>query len=40
MDRQIFYEPSDRGFEAKVRERLEFWEQRRKELQQSGGEQG
>jgi putative ATPase len=30
-----FYEPSDRGFEARVRERLDYWEQRRKELQQS-----
>jgi putative ATPase len=40
MDRQSFYEPSDRGFEAKVRERLEFWNKRRKELQQSDGEQG
>ena len=40
MERQILYEPSDRGFEAKVRERLEFWNERRKELQQSGGERG
>jgi putative ATPase len=36
MDRQNFYEPSDRGFEAKVRERLEFWKKRREELKQSG----
>src|SRR5690349_10830188 len=36
MDAQSFYEPTDRGFEAKVRERLEYWEQRRKELRQSG----
>jgi len=40
MDAQAFYEPSDRGFEAKVRERLAYWEQRRKELQQSGGDEG
>jgi putative ATPase len=40
MERQTFYEPTDRGFEARVRERLEFWEQRRKELQQSGGDAG
>jgi putative ATPase len=33
MERQIFYEPSDRGFEARVRERLGHWEQRRKEQQ-------
>jgi putative ATPase len=33
MEPQAFYEPSDRGFEARVRERLEFWEERRKSLQ-------
>ncbi len=40
MEAQDFYEPTDRGFEAKVRERLAYWEQRRKELQQSGGGEG
>ncbi len=40
MESQSFYEPTDRGFEARVRERLEYWEQRRKELQQSGGDAG
>jgi putative ATPase len=35
MSAQTFYEPSDRGFEARVRERLEFWNERRKRLQQS-----
>jgi putative ATPase len=40
MDREDFYEPTDRGFEAKVRERLEYWNERRKTLQQSGGESG
>jgi putative ATPase len=40
MEPQSFYEPTDRGFEAKVRERLEFWEKRRKELQQSQGKAG
>jgi putative ATPase len=34
MEQQKFYEPTDRGFEARVRERLDYWEQRRKELQQ------
>src|SRR5436305_229123 len=34
MEAQSFYEPTDRGFEARVRERLEYWEQRRKELLQ------
>jgi putative ATPase len=40
MDRQSFYEPTDRGFEARVRERLDYWEQRRKELQQSPDDKG
>ena len=40
MEPQDFYEPTDRGFEARVRERLEYWEQRRKELQQSGDDAG
>jgi len=40
MDPQTFYEPTDRGFEARVRERLDYWEQRRKELQQSTNDAG
>src|SRR6476619_1276656 len=40
MEGQAFYEPTDRGFEARVKERLDYWEQRRKELQQSGGDAG
>ena len=40
MEKQSFYEPTDRGFEAKVRERLEFWNERRKELRQGQGEAG
>ena len=40
METQSFYEPTDRGFEARVRERLDYWEQKRKELQQSGGGAG
>jgi putative ATPase len=40
MEAQSFYEPTDRGFEAKVRERLEYWQQRRKELQQSAAGAG
>jgi putative ATPase len=35
LEPQSFYEPTDRGFEAKVKERLDYWEQRRKELQAS-----
>jgi putative ATPase len=40
MDRQTFYEPTDRGFEARVKERLDFWEKRRKELETKGGTPG
>ena len=40
MEPQDFYQPTDRGFEARVSERLEYWEQRRKELQQSGDDAG
>ena len=31
MERQSFYQPVDRGFEAKVKERLAWWSERRKE---------
>jgi len=40
MEQQDFYQPTDRGFEAKIRERLAYWNERRKELQQSGGDEG
>ena len=40
MQAQSFYQPADRGFEARVRERLEYWNERRKELQQSGDDAG
>jgi putative ATPase len=40
MKPEDFYRPSDRGFEARVRERLQFWEERRKTLQSEQGEQG
>ena len=40
MAPETFYQPSDRGFEAKVRERLDYWAKRREELQQSGGDAG
>jgi putative ATPase len=33
MEPQSFYEPTDRGLEAKVKERLDYWAQRRKDLQ-------
>jgi putative ATPase len=40
MDAQRFYDPSDRGFEARVRDRLEYWNERRKGLQQSDADAG
>ena len=40
MEAQAFYEPTDRGFEARVRERLEYWEQRRRELKQTNDDVG
>jgi putative ATPase len=40
MDPQTFYDPTDRGFEAKVRERIEYWDARRKELQQTETDAG
>ena len=40
MDAETFYDPTDRGFEARIRERLDYWNERRKELQQSNGETG
>jgi putative ATPase len=29
MDRQTFYEPSERGFEARIAERIAFWNELR-----------
>lgn len=40
MEQQAFYEPTDRGFEARVKERLDYWEERRKQLTQSVRESG
>jgi putative ATPase len=40
MDAQTFYEPTDRGFEARVKERLDYWNERRKALQQSRNDAG
>ena len=40
MEAQSFYQPTDRGFEARVKDRLDYWQQRRKELQQSDKEAG
>ena len=38
MESQSFYEPTDRGFEARIRERLDYWNERRKELRRTQGE--
>ena len=35
MEPQDYYEPTDRGFEARVRERLAFWAEKRREKAQS-----
>jgi putative ATPase len=35
MEAESFYEPTDRGFEARVRERLAFWAEKRREKAQS-----
>jgi putative ATPase len=40
MEAQTFYEPTDRGFEARVKERLDTWDKRRKELQQNPKDRG
>ncbi|MEP7131221.1 MAG: replication-associated recombination protein A [Sphingomicrobium sp.] len=40
MTAQTFYEPTDRGFEARIRERIEYWQKRREALQQSDPQAG
>jgi putative ATPase len=35
MSPQSFYEPTGRGFEAKVAERLAYWEEMRRERRQT-----
>jgi putative ATPase len=35
MEPQAYYEPTDRGFEARVRERLAFWAEKRREKARS-----
>jgi putative ATPase len=40
IEPQEFYEPTDRGFEARVRERLEYWAERRKSLQSEASNNG
>jgi putative ATPase len=40
MTPQSFYEPTDRGFEARVKERLDYWDERRKALQQTNEDAG
>ncbi len=33
MGRQVFYNPPERGFEAEIRKRLEYWARLRQERQ-------
>ena len=40
MDAVTFYEPTSRGFEARIKERLDYWDERRKALQQPDEDQG
>ena len=40
LERQEFYRPSERGFEARVRERLDHWAERRQALQSGKAKQG
>ena len=40
LEPQDFYEPTDRGFEARVKERLDYWNERRKALQQKDEDAG
>ena len=35
MDAQDYYQPVERGFERKIRERLEYWERKRRELREA-----
>ena len=35
MDADDFYQPTDRGFEARLKERLDYWKERRKQLKHS-----
>jgi putative ATPase len=40
MERQTFYDPTDRGFEARIRERLAWWDERRREAATNGAPTG
>ncbi len=40
LERQDFYRPTDRGFEARIRERMQYWAERRTALQSQTSEQG
>ena len=37
MTAEAFYSPTDRGFEARIKERLDYWAERRKQLQKDEG---
>ncbi|WP_341631903.1 replication-associated recombination protein A [Sphingomonas agri] len=40
MAPETFYEPTDKGFEARVKERLDYWDKRRKALKQTDEDAG
>lgn len=40
LERQSFYQPTNRGFEKRIRERLEYWAERRKALHSAEPQQG
>ena len=40
MTPETFYEPTDKGFEARVKERLDYWDKRRKALKQTDEDAG
>ena len=40
MDPATFYEPTDRGFEARISERIAFWNERRKQLRSEPTDRG
>jgi putative ATPase len=40
MTPETFYEPSDKGFEARVKERLDYWNKRREALKQTDEDAG
>jgi putative ATPase len=40
MPPQHFYEPVDRGFEARIKERLEYWAEQRRAMETNTSKSG